>query len=243
MKMGSRWYSERVEQEIGLVRWGHWGQPVLVFPTAGGDAEEIERMHLVAALGPLTEAGRIKVYSCDNIAGRAFASGTGSVGYRCTLLDRFEECIAREVVPAIRADCKADDIEVVAAGASLGAFMAVAMTCRYPWLFRAAVGMSGTYDLERLFGFAGTDDYYFSTPLSFMPNLGPGAMLDAVRRRFVILAYGQGRWESPDDSWRLAEVLGGRGVPNRVDAWGPEYDHDWPTWRQMLPGYLNELAP
>ena len=121
--------------------------------------------------------------------------------------------------------------------------MAVAVTCRYPWLFRAAVGMSGSYDLERLFGFNGTDDYYFSTPLSFMPNLGPGAMLDAVRRRFVVLAYGQGRWENPDDSWRLAEVLGGRGVPNRVDAWGPEYDHDWPTWRQMLPGYLNELAP
>ena len=94
MKTGSRWYSERVEQEIGLVRWGHWGQPVLVFPTAGGDAEEIERMHLVAALGPLIEGGRIKVYSCDNIAGRAFASGTGSVGYRCALLDRFEECIA-----------------------------------------------------------------------------------------------------------------------------------------------------
>ena len=243
MKTGSRWYSERVEQEIGLVRWGHWGQPVLIFPTAGGDAEEIERMHLIGALNPLIEGGRIKVYSCDNIAGRAFASSTGSVGYRCALLDRFEECVAREVVPAIRADCASDGIEVIATGASLGAFMAVAVTCRYPWLFRAAVGMSGTYDLERLFGFGGTDDYYFSTPLSFMPNLGPGAMLDAVRRRFVILAYGQGRWENPDDSWRLAEVLGGRGVPNRVDAWGPEYDHDWPTWRQMLPGYLNELAP
>jgi esterase/lipase superfamily enzyme len=199
-------------------------------------------MQLVAALWPLIEGGRIKVYSCDNIAGRAFAAGTGSTGYRCALLDRFEDCVAREVVPAIRADCGSDGIEVVASGASLGAFMAVAVTCRYPWLFRAAIGMSGTYDLERLFGFSGTDDYYFSTPLSFMPNLGPGAMLDAVRRCFVVLAYGQGRWECPDDSWRLADVLGGRGVPNRVDVWGPEYDHDWPTWRRMLPGYLAELA-
>jgi esterase/lipase superfamily enzyme len=57
-KTGSRWYSQRLEQEISLVRWGHWGQPVLVFPTAGGDAEEIERMHLIAALGPLLEQGR-----------------------------------------------------------------------------------------------------------------------------------------------------------------------------------------
>ena len=33
-----------------------------------------------------------------------------------------------------------------------------------------------------------------------------------------------------------------RGVPNRVDPWGEEYDHDWPTWRAMLPHYLAELA-
>jgi esterase/lipase superfamily enzyme len=32
-------------------------------------------------------------------------------------------------------------------------------------------------------------------------------------------------------------------VPNRVDPWGPEYDHDWPTWRAMLPLYLDDLAP
>ncbi|HVH03660.1 MAG TPA: alpha/beta hydrolase-fold protein [Amaricoccus sp.] len=242
MKTASRWYSDRVEQEIALVRWGHWGQPVLIFPTAGGDAEEIERMQLIAALRPLIEGGRIKVYSCDNLAGRAFAANTGSIEYRCLLLNRFEEAVAREVVPAIRLDCHDEGAEVIATGASLGAFMAVAVACRYPWLFRAAVGMSGSYDLERLFGFGGDGNYYFATPLSFLPNLG-GPLLDTLRRRFVVLAYGGGRWEHPEDSWRLAGVLGARGVPNRVDPWGPEYDHDWPTWRAMLPLYLDDLAP
>ena len=90
-------------------------------------------MHLIGALMPLIEAGRIKVYSCDNLAGRAFASRTGSVEYRCALLNRFQDCIAEEVVPAIRADCRDASAEVVAAGASLGAFMAVAVACRYPW--------------------------------------------------------------------------------------------------------------
>jgi len=27
-----------------------------------------------------------------------------------------------------------------------------------------------------------------------------------------------------------------------VDNWGPEWAHDWPTWRAMLPQYLAELA-
>jgi esterase/lipase superfamily enzyme len=242
MKTASRWHSPRIEQDISLVRWGHWGQPVLVFPTAGGDAEEIERMHLVGVLGPLIEAGRIKVYSCDSLAGRALASKTGSVEYRCKFLNRFEECVAEEIVPAIRTDCGDAGIEVIAAGASIGAFKAVSVACRYPWLFRAAVGMSGSYDIESLLGFQGTEDYYFSAPLAFLPNLGPGPMLEALRKRFVILAYGQGRWENPDESWRMANVLGAKGIPNRVDPWGPEYDHDWPTWRAMLPVYLDELV-
>ena len=32
-----------------VARWGHWGAPVLLFPTAGGDAEEIERMQVIGA--------------------------------------------------------------------------------------------------------------------------------------------------------------------------------------------------
>lgn len=223
------------------MRWGHYGQPVLVFPTAGGDAEEIERMQMIRALSPLLEAGRIKVYSCDSIAGRALAAKWGSEGYRCALLNRFEEFIAHEAVPAIRADCHSDDIEVVAAGASIGAFKATAVACRYPWLFRAAIGMSGTYDLEGLLGFRGNGEYYLSAPLCFLPGLD-GPILDRLRHRFILLAYGEGRWETPSEAWNLEKILGGKGVPNRVDVWGPQYDHDWTTWREMLPTYLNELV-
>ena len=34
-----------------------------------------------------------------------------------------------------------------------------------------------------------------------------------------------------------------KGIPNRVDDWGPDYDHDWPTWWEMLPLYLDDLLP
>ena len=242
IRTASSWYSPRVGQEVGLVRWGHWGRPVLLFPTAGGDAEETERMGTLAALMPLIEGGRIKLYSCDSIAGRALAARWGSVEERCALLNGFEEYVAHEVVPAIRADCHSDDIEVVVAGASIGAFNAVAMICRYPHLFRAALAMSGTYDLEALLGFRGNEDFYFASPLAFLPGL-EGPLLDRLRRRFVLIAYGEGRWESPDEAWRMAGLLGAKGVPNRVDRWGREWDHDWPTWRAMLPLYLDELVP
>ena len=40
----------------------------------------------------------------------------------------------------------------------------------------------------------------------------------------------------------MGSTLGAKGIPNRVDDWGPEWDHQWPTWRRMLPQYLAELA-
>lgn len=241
-KTVSNWYSSRLQHHIMLARWGSWGQPVLLFPTAGGDAEEAERMHLISAIQPLIDAGRIKVYSCDSIAGRALADGAGSEEYRCWLLNQFHAYVAKEAVPAIRTDCQNPDIEVLAAGASIGAFNAVAVTCRYPWLFRGAIAMSGTYDLETLLGFRGTGDYYYSAPMSFLPNLEDAGILAGLRARFIVLAFGAGRWENPEESWRMADVLGSKGIPNRVDQWGSEYDHDWPTWREMLPRYLDEVV-
>jgi len=241
-KRVSSWWSDRLHREVTLARWGDIGQPVLLFPTAGGDAEEIERMLMIRALGPLLAEGRIKVYSCDSVAGAALAAREGSVEHRCWLLNQFHEYVAAEVVPAIRADCQSPQIEIMAAGASIGAFNAVAVACRYPHLFKSALGMSGTYDLEGLLGFQGNEDYYFSSPLSFLPGL-EGPALEQLRQRFILLAFGQGRWENPDESWRMAGVLGAKGIPNRVDPWGREHDHDWPTWREMLPLYLDDLVP
>ena len=105
------------------------------------------------------------------------------------------------------------------AGASIGAFNALALICRYPDLFRAAVCMSGTFDIERFIG-GFTEDLYFSSPMHFLPGL-EGPALDLLRQRFVMLASGSGEWEDIGESWRAAEVLGAKGVPNRVDDWGP----------------------
>jgi esterase/lipase superfamily enzyme len=226
-KVVSRWRSERMQREITLVRWGHFGQPVLLFPTAGGDAEEVERMHLVAALAPLLEAGRLKVYACDSAAGRALLNREGHARHQMWLQNQFHHYVRREVVPAIHADCKSDALPIWATGASIGAFHAAAVVCRFPDVFSRAYAMSGTYDLR------------LSSPLDFVPTLG-GHHLDVLRSRYVLIVSGSGRAEDTGESWRLGNTLGRAGIPNHVDIWGPEWHHDWPTWRVMLPRQLTE---
>lgn len=243
MKATERWRSERLQRDVTLCRWGVTGQPVLLFPTAGGDAEEIERWQMISVLEPLLKAGKIKIYSCDSVAGRALVEREGSAKHRMWLQNEFHQFVKHEVVPAIRTDCKTPDIEIWSAGMSFGAMHAVAVLCRFPDLFSKAIGISGTYDLKRFFEGAGPhdfDEYYFvSSPLDFVPTLA-GRHLDVLRTRFVLMPSGEGRAEDISESWRMANALGRMGVPNRVDSWGKEWPHDWMTWRKMLPQVLND---
>ena len=241
VKTVERWFSDRLQEEITVVRWGTLGRPVLIFPSAGGDAEEIERYGLVDACGPLLAEGRVKLYSADSVAGRAMVAKTGSAEHRMWLLNQFHECIRREVVPAIHADLGGQAMGVIAGGASIGAFNAVAVLCRYPDVIAAAIGMSGSYRIERFYDEASSQDLYFSAPLQFLPGLD-GPQLDLLRERFVLLASGDGRWENTGESWQMASALGAKGIPNRMDNWGAEWDHEWTTWRAMLPQYLAELT-
>jgi len=236
-----RWFSDRLQAGVTMVRWGTYGTPALIFPSAGGDAEEMERHGVVDACGRLLADGRIKLYSVDSVAGRAMVSKDGSTEYRLRLLNRFHEFVRHEALPAIYADLGGQRQDVIAGGASIGAFNAVAVLCRYPDAFAAAVGMSGTYRIERFYDEAWSQDLFYAAPLQFLPGL-EGPQLDQLRMRFAVLATGSGAWENTGESWQMAEALGAKGIPNRVDDWGPQFAHDWPTWRQMLPQYLAELA-
>jgi esterase/lipase superfamily enzyme len=241
-KLITRWRSERVQREVTLVRWGTIGQPVLMIPTAGGDAEEIERFLMIDALAPLLDAGKIKLYACDSVAGRGLLAREGSARHQMWLQNQFHQYVRHEVVPAIRADCKTPDIEIWATGPSIGAFHAVALMCRFPDVFSRSLAISGTYDLRRFYDAHPSEfghDFWVSSPLHFVPTLA-GRHLDVLRTRYCLITSGEGKAEDIGESWNLANVLGRQGIPNRVDSWGRDWHHDWVTWRRMLPQILGE---
>jgi esterase/lipase superfamily enzyme len=240
MFLKSRWYSPRLGTEVTLARWGEIGQPVLFFPTAGGDAEEIERFLMIRALDPLITAGKIKVYSCDSVAGRAWLQTDKSPEHRMWMQHQFHQYVKHEAAPAIRQDCKSDSIGIWTAGASIGAFHAAAVVCRFPDIFHRALSMSGTYDLLRFCERKDPTDYYrVSSPLFAVRQMGE-QHLELLRTRHIHIASGEGKWENLGESFKLASALGEYRIPNYVDSWGPDWNHDWPTWRAMAPKYLTE---
>ena len=155
-KESTTWRSPRLGQDLTLVRWGEVGRPVLVFPTAGGDAEEIERFHLVTAVGQFLADQKAKIYSVDSLAGRAWLTGDNTTAQGGRVQNRFDAAIYHEVLPAIRKDCGDDTLEIMTAGASLGAYNAVAFLCRHPDACSTAICMSGSSNGPPMAAMAGS---------------------------------------------------------------------------------------
>jgi esterase/lipase superfamily enzyme len=239
-KQAWTWSTPRLPEPARLARWGHFGIPVLIFPTAGGDFEEIERFQLIGALGELIDRGRMKVYSVDGLCVRAWLSAKAPEQVAARLQSNYDSFLYEDVLPRIRADCQDPRIEPILAGASRGASMALSTLCRHPDSFRAAVGVSGVYGPAQGFCGSASAQHAGLSPLACLASLA-GQQLERLRQRAIILGSGTGDYENPADSQRLSEALAAKGVACRLRLWGPTRDHTWSSWRDLFPPLLAEL--
>jgi esterase/lipase superfamily enzyme len=236
------WSSAHLSEPARLARWGHFGAPLLLFPSAGGDYEEVERFGLVQALSWLVDAGRIKVYSVDGLAVADWLRATLAPEECARRQALYDDFIHEEVVPRVRRDCQNDSLELLTAGASLGAFEAVSALTLHPEEFRVAIGLSGVYDLSGYLRGARSGDYNRSAPLSFLPGLIEGPRLQQLRQRRIVIITGEGNLELPDQSRQLAAVLEAKGIPHALRMLGPGRNHDWHSWRELLPPCVAEFT-
>src|SRR3954468_15852685 len=82
---------------------GHWGHPLLVFPTEGGQAGEWAGNGMVAAVAALIEAGRVKLYCVDSFDAGTWSDGSLPLEERARRHAGYEAWILDRVVPHIRA--------------------------------------------------------------------------------------------------------------------------------------------
>jgi esterase/lipase superfamily enzyme len=233
------WTPARLRQPARLARWGHYGTPVLIFPTAGGDFEEIERFQLVAALTPLIDGGRIKVYSIDGTAARAWLAATTPPQDCARLQENYDAFVYEDVLQRIRQDCQNDHLEPILAGSSLGAAAAMRNICLHADSFRAAIGLSIVYDFSSQCSATTSQEIATESPLTCL-SASSAAQLERLRHRTIILGTGEGDYENPAASKRLSDAFASKGIACRLTLWGPASTHSWSSWRERLPPMLAE---
>ena len=178
-----------------LIAYGHWGRPVLVFPSEQGRAWDFENNGMVDAVADLIDAGRVKLYCVDSADGytwsdrpcrsRSEPAGTASTSPGS----------AARSSPWIAGDC-GGAADIATLGCSLGAYHAVNFALKHAHVFPLAMGFSGNYDPTTWHAWGEQGDAtYFNNPMAYVANLD-GGHLDWLRERVsLLLVVGQGAWE------------------------------------------------
>jgi len=236
-----RWYSPNLGQEMPLVVYGHYGQPLLMFPTAAADCEEYERFGVVPAIARHIEAGRVKVFSIDSINRESWLNDHAHPAHKSWRQACYDRYVDQEVAPFIAAHCQSPGIGIATSGASFGAFHAANTLFKHPDKFNCTIAMSGSYDLRAYCNGYYDDNFYFNNPADYLANLTDGHILDQLRRCRINIVTGQGSYEAPDRSRQLSAWLNRKGISHHLDVWGHDVNHDWPWWRIMLNVYIEKL--
>lgn len=232
------WYSPRLNKEMEIAVYGHYGMALLMFPSAAADYLEYERFYLIDSIAPFIEAGKIKAFSINSINSESWLNEHMPSPYKAIRHQQYNDYITEEVVPFIRTTTS-DETPIITTGVSLGALHCANTFFRRPDLFDGTIAMSGSYDIKAYSDGYYDDNCYFNSPVDYLPNLNDEWTLNQLRsKHHIYILSGQGNYEAPERSVQLGRILDAKGIPHVVDLWGHDQPHDWPTWRKMLPHVL-----
>jgi esterase/lipase superfamily enzyme len=236
--LGAEWLGGACD----VLVYGHWGRPLLAFPSESGSAYDYEANGMIGAIGGLIEAGRVKVYCVPSFDEGSWRRHDLPLEDRARLHGGYERWILERVCPFVDDDCGGFQ-NVAVTGSSFGAYHAANFALRHADRFGLALCLSGVYDLGTLPGNPGRgDEVYFQNPMDYVPNLH-GEHLDWLRANVaLLLVCGQGQWEDTtgalDSTRRFAGLLAGKGIRHELDLWGHDVPHDWSSWRRQIAHHL-----
>ncbi len=232
------WHSPSLNKHMEIAVYGHYGFALLMLPTAAADYLEYERFQLIDAISPHINSGKVKVFSINSINAESWLNNDMHPRHKAIRHQQFNEYVYKEVVPFIKTHTSQDTL-IYTCGASLGALHSANLFFKRPDLFSGTIAMSGNYDLSTYTKGYHDEDVYFNSPMQYLSNMDDSPLLNSIRgSKHIHILTGSGNYETPEASQNFSNLLNAKGINHELDVWGPDMAHDWPTWRAMLPYYL-----
>ena len=238
------------DRRLGVIRHGHYGRPVLVFPKEGCRAEAFADNGMVSAVQWLVDAGRVTFFCVDSLddeseLARAVSveqPGPGSVGGPVEMQSLYQGWLEQAVMPAIF-EVLGGHEDIIALGTSRGAFHAMQFALQRADLAPLAIGLSGNYDGPRDASGKGGGGVHFTSPADYVANLDEDQVAWLRQRLSILLVCGQGEQEAHPagalpSTRRFAELLSDKGIAHQLDLWGNDVSQDWTWWGRQLAHHL-----
>lgn len=227
-----------------LLRFGHAGRPVLAFPTELGRAWEWEDNGMVAAIAPLIDSGCVTVWCVDAFDAFTWSERVVESEERARRYRRYEDWLVQGVVPQVHARTGGD---LVAVGASLGAYHALQLAFTRADIASRVLTLSGNFDPAQWHAWGNHGEHmHWTNPTQYLDSFSEDHLGWLRSRLFVQMVVGQGDWETwPSGALpstrHMASRLAAHGIPHELDVWGHDVSHHWYWWQRQLAHHLPGL--
>jgi len=242
-----RWYSPELNRDMEMKVYGHAGRPVLFIPCQDGRFFDFENFKMADTWAPWIERGEVMVFSIDTMDLETWSNKTGDPRWRIERHEQWMRYIVNEVAPFIQQMANErngwDGIPgIISFGCSLGATHAANLFFRYPEIFTGTLALSGIYNAS--YGWDGymDQDVYNNSPVDYLAGMSwDHPYIEKYRNNRGIICVGQGAWEMPETTRRVAEIVAEKNMGVWVDFWGHDVAHDWDWWYKQVPYFVPHL--
>jgi len=242
-----KWYSPELNRDMEMKVYGHAGRPVLFIPCQDGRFFDFENFKMTDTWAPWIERGEVMVFSIDTMDLETWSNKTGDPRWRIERHEQWMRYIVNEVAPFIQQMVNErngwDGIPgIISFGCSLGATHAANLFFRYPEIFTGTLALSGIYNAS--YGWDGymDQDVYNNSPVDYLAGMSwDHPYIEKYRNNRGIICVGQGAWEMPETTRRVAEIVAEKNMGVWVDFWGHDVAHDWDWWYKQVPYFVPHL--
>lgn len=227
------YYSNILGRNINLEVTGHWGHPILMFPSSGGQYTQNNDFGLNGSVMHFVEQGRIKLYNVETIDMMSFYDDHMNSEMKIHNYELYMQFLQKEMIPYIQDQCNSHRIAV--AGVSFGGFHASNTAFRFPDLVSHLIAMSAAFNIRNMTPLSDDIRIYYNCPDEFMQNE------EGWKFNHMQIVLGTSDWDiCKDKNLHMSGILNTKGIEHWYDEkkW---IEHDWPLWKMAFPEYVGKF--
>ena len=237
------WYSYRLNREMRIKIYGHYGPAFVAFPCQGKQSDDFHNNGMIDTLKEYLENGKIKLYCLDSNDDETVSSTSWDKGYRSYKLEMYHQYFVNEALPFIR-NSQGGDSEIYLIGMSMGASHAFNNFLRRPELYSGCIALSGAYNMAPFYDGYIDEHIYNNSPILFLANMDNNhSYIGIYNSKKVFVEVGNGAYEYlvRDDNVRVAEICREKGIHFDFNFWDENSIHDWCSWKYALPYFIDKI--
>tara|TARA_R110002051_G_C8751123_1_gene500218 strand:- start:3106 stop:3816 length:711 start_codon:yes stop_codon:yes gene_type:complete len=228
-----QYYSNTLDRNISMEVTGHWGYPILLFPSSGGSYTQNNDFGLNQSVMHFIDQGRIKLYNVETLDMLTFYDDNLASEIKIQRYELYMRFLQTELIPYIQNQCNVPRIAV--GGCSFGGYHAGNTAFRFPDLVSHLFSMSGVFNIRNFTPLSDDMAIYFNCPDEFMRNEEPW------KYNHMEIVLSTSDWDScQPKNLHMSHILNEKGIHHWYDEkkW---IEHDWPLWKMAFPEYVERF--